>query len=115
MNERELVPGKTGVIVVANLPYNIATMLLIKWLTTAPWPPWFESLTLMFQREVAERIVAAPRSKSYGRLVDRQPVAHGAENPLRHQPERLHAGAKGRLDGRPLRAAEAAARRSRRQ
>lgn len=55
-------------IVVANLPYNIATLLLIKWLTTEAWPPWFESLTLMFQREVAERIVARPRTKSYGRL-----------------------------------------------
>jgi 16S rRNA (adenine1518-N6/adenine1519-N6)-dimethyltransferase len=54
--------------IVANLPYNIATPLLIGWLTTEPWPPWFDSLTLMFQREVAERIVAAPGSKTYGRL-----------------------------------------------
>ena len=54
--------------VVANLPYNIATPLLIGWLTTEPWPPWFDQLTLMFQREVAERIVAAPGGKSYGRL-----------------------------------------------
>jgi len=54
--------------VVANLPYNIATALLISWLTTEPWPPWFDRLVLMFQREVAERIVAAPGSKSYGRL-----------------------------------------------
>lgn len=54
--------------VVANLPYNIATPLLIGWLKTEPWPPWYRSLTLMFQREVAERIVAAPGSKSYGRL-----------------------------------------------
>lgn len=54
--------------VVANLPYNIATALLIGWLTTEPWPPWYNSLLLMFQREVAERIVATPGSKSYGRL-----------------------------------------------
>lgn len=54
--------------VVANLPYNIATPLLIGWLTTEPWPPWFESLTLMFQKEVGERIVAQPGSNAYGRL-----------------------------------------------
>ncbi|QJP13303.1 16S rRNA (adenine(1518)-N(6)/adenine(1519)-N(6))-dimethyltransferase RsmA [Starkeya sp. ORNL1] len=54
--------------VVANLPYNIATPLLIGWLSTEPWPPWYDSLTLMFQREVAERIVAAPGSEHYGRL-----------------------------------------------
>jgi 16S rRNA (adenine1518-N6/adenine1519-N6)-dimethyltransferase len=54
--------------VVANLPYNVATALLVKWLSEEPWPPWFDRLTLMFQREVAERIVAAPGSKTYGRL-----------------------------------------------
>jgi 16S rRNA (adenine1518-N6/adenine1519-N6)-dimethyltransferase len=54
--------------VVANLPYNIATPLLIGWLSHEPWPPWYDSLTLMFQREVAERIVAAPGSEHYGRL-----------------------------------------------
>jgi 16S rRNA (adenine1518-N6/adenine1519-N6)-dimethyltransferase len=54
--------------VVANLPYNIATALLIRWLTTEPWPPWYDQLVLMFQREVAERIVAPAGSKSYGRL-----------------------------------------------
>jgi 16S rRNA (adenine1518-N6/adenine1519-N6)-dimethyltransferase len=54
--------------VVANLPYNIATALLVSWLTLEPWPPWYDSLVLMFQREVAERIVAAPGSKTYGRL-----------------------------------------------
>jgi len=54
--------------IVANLPYNIATPLLIGWLTTAPWPPFYASLTLMFQREVAERIVAKPGDKAYGRL-----------------------------------------------
>ena len=54
--------------VVANLPYNIATALLVRWLTAEPWPPWYDSLVLMFQREVAERIVAPPGSKTYGRL-----------------------------------------------
>ncbi|WP_149142228.1 16S rRNA (adenine(1518)-N(6)/adenine(1519)-N(6))-dimethyltransferase RsmA [Gemmobacter caeruleus] len=54
--------------VVANLPYNVGTELLIRWLTPATWPPFWESLTLMFQKEVAERIVAKPRGDHYGRL-----------------------------------------------
>jgi 16S rRNA (adenine1518-N6/adenine1519-N6)-dimethyltransferase len=54
--------------VVANLPYNIGTELLVRWLTPPAWPPFWESLTLMFQKEVAERIVARPGSKAYGRL-----------------------------------------------
>ncbi len=54
--------------IVANLPYNIATPLLIGWLSAEPWPPWFDMMVLMFQREVAERIVAPPGSKTYGRL-----------------------------------------------
>lgn len=54
--------------IVANLPYNIATPLLVGWLSLEPWPPFWSSLTLMFQREVADRIVAAPGSKAYGRL-----------------------------------------------
>jgi 16S rRNA (adenine1518-N6/adenine1519-N6)-dimethyltransferase len=54
--------------IVANLPYNVATQLLVDWLTVEPWPPWYDSMTLMFQREVAERIVAPPGSKTYGRL-----------------------------------------------
>jgi 16S rRNA (adenine1518-N6/adenine1519-N6)-dimethyltransferase len=54
--------------IVANLPYNIATALLIAWLSIEPWPPWYDAAVLMFQREVAERIVAAPGSKTYGRL-----------------------------------------------
>jgi 16S rRNA (adenine1518-N6/adenine1519-N6)-dimethyltransferase len=54
--------------VVANLPYNIATTLLIAWLSSEPWPPWYDALILMFQREVAERIVAQPGDKRYGRL-----------------------------------------------
>ena len=55
-------------IIVANLPYNVATVLLIGWLESAPWPPWYARMVLMFQREVAERIVAASDSKAYGRL-----------------------------------------------
>jgi 16S rRNA (adenine1518-N6/adenine1519-N6)-dimethyltransferase len=54
--------------VVANLPYNVGTELLIRWLTPKSWPPIWHSLTLMFQREVAERIVAKPRTAHYGRL-----------------------------------------------
>jgi len=54
--------------VAANLPYNIATALLIGWLTAEPWPPWYDVLVLMFQREVAERIVAKPGDEAYGRL-----------------------------------------------
>jgi len=54
--------------VVANLPYNVGTELLVRWLTPEAWPPVWQSLTLMFQREVAERIIAQPGSKAYGRL-----------------------------------------------
>jgi 16S rRNA (adenine1518-N6/adenine1519-N6)-dimethyltransferase len=54
--------------VAANLPYNVGTALLVKWLIAEHWPPWWQSLTLMFQREVAERIVAKPATRSYGRL-----------------------------------------------
>lgn len=54
--------------VVANLPYNVGTALLTRWLTVDPWPPWWLSLTLMFQREVADRIVARPGDPAYGRL-----------------------------------------------
>jgi 16S rRNA (adenine1518-N6/adenine1519-N6)-dimethyltransferase len=61
--------GVTGPVrVAANLPYNIGTALLVKWLTAEAWPPFWSSLTLMFQREVAERIVAAPGAPAYGRL-----------------------------------------------
>jgi 16S rRNA (adenine1518-N6/adenine1519-N6)-dimethyltransferase len=61
-------PTSAPVRIVANLPYNIATALLIDWLSVEPWPPWFDAAILMFQREVAERIVAPPGSKTYGRL-----------------------------------------------
>jgi 16S rRNA (adenine1518-N6/adenine1519-N6)-dimethyltransferase len=55
-------------VIAANLPYNVATLLLAGWLETEPWPPWFARMALMFQREVAERVVAQPATKAYGRL-----------------------------------------------
>ena len=57
-----------GAHIVANLPYNIGTALFTGWLDSPEWPPWWASLTLMFQKEVAQRIVAAPGSDAYGRL-----------------------------------------------
>jgi 16S rRNA (adenine1518-N6/adenine1519-N6)-dimethyltransferase len=64
---RPLLGGVTARIV-ANLPYNIATALLIDWLSIEPWPPWYDMMVLMFQREVAERIVARADEEAYGRL-----------------------------------------------
>lgn len=65
----ELADIATGPVkLVANLPYNVATPLLVKWLTPAQWPPLWDSMTLMFQKEVAERITAKPGGKAYGRL-----------------------------------------------
>ena len=58
----------SGTHIAANLPYNIGTALLVRWLTVEPWAPWWASLTLMFQKEVAQRIVAAPDTGAYGRL-----------------------------------------------
>lgn len=63
-----LAPTDKPVKLIANLPYNVATPLLVNWIKTEPWPPWYQSMTLMFQREVAERIVACPSDKHYGRL-----------------------------------------------
>lgn len=60
--------GSAKAKIVANLPYNIATALLIDWLSVEPWPPWYEMMVLMFQREVAERIVAHENDPAYGRL-----------------------------------------------
>lgn len=71
VHEPDLIPeahqGKP-VRIVSNLPYNVGTPLLVRWLTVEPWPPWWASLTLMFQKEVVDRLVAAPRTKAYGRL-----------------------------------------------
>lgn len=64
-----LAPEAQGKVrIVANLPYNIGTELLVRWLTPDTWPPFYASMTLMFQREVAQRIVAEPGDKAYGRL-----------------------------------------------
>jgi 16S rRNA (adenine1518-N6/adenine1519-N6)-dimethyltransferase len=60
--------GSSRAKIVANLPYNIATALLIGWLSIEPWPPWYDMMVLMFQREVAERIVARENEEAYGRL-----------------------------------------------
>ncbi len=66
---RTLVSAIDGkAIIAANLPYGVATLLLVGWLETGPWPPWFDRMVLMFQKEVAERIVAQPGTKAYGRL-----------------------------------------------
>jgi 16S rRNA (adenine1518-N6/adenine1519-N6)-dimethyltransferase len=67
---RALVAGIDGPVrICANLPYNVGTALLVNWLESDPWPPWFERMVLMFQREVAERIVATPQQRvDYGRL-----------------------------------------------
>lgn len=54
--------------IIANLPYGVATLLLVGWLESDPWPPWYDRMVLMFQKEVAERIVATPGTKVYGRL-----------------------------------------------
>jgi 16S rRNA (adenine1518-N6/adenine1519-N6)-dimethyltransferase len=60
--------GATKAKIVANLPYNLATSLLIGWLSIEPWPPWYDMMVLMFQREVAMRIVARENEEAYGRL-----------------------------------------------
>jgi 16S rRNA (adenine1518-N6/adenine1519-N6)-dimethyltransferase len=66
---RKLMAGIKGrPVIVANLPYNVATLLLVGWLESEPWPPWYSHMVLMFQKEVAERVVAAPSTKAYGRL-----------------------------------------------
>lgn len=62
------ITGGGPVKIVANLPYNVGTQLLLNWITTPDWPPFWTSLTLMFQKEVGARIVAEPGSKAYGRL-----------------------------------------------
>jgi 16S rRNA (adenine1518-N6/adenine1519-N6)-dimethyltransferase len=62
--EREIGPAH----IVSNLPYNVGTALLVRWLGGETWPPWWRSMTLMFQREVADRIVARPGTPAYGRL-----------------------------------------------
>ena len=91
--------------IVANLPYNIATALLLRWLDRIGE---YQSLVLMFQREVAERLVAAPRSPAYGRLSVLGAVALRAEDPLRPAAARLCTGAQGNLQRRSADAARGA-------
>jgi 16S rRNA (adenine1518-N6/adenine1519-N6)-dimethyltransferase len=68
-NWTELLASHAGpVSIAANLPYGVASLLLVGWLETEPWPPWYDRMVLMFQREVAERIVAEPGTKAFGRL-----------------------------------------------
>jgi len=64
----ERVEAGDGAHIASNLPYNVGTALFVRWLSLDAWPPWWRSLTLMFQKEVAERIVARPGSAAYGRL-----------------------------------------------
>ena len=97
-------------LIVANLPYNIATPLLVGWLKTEPWPPWYRSMTLMFQREVAERIVAAAGIEDLWASQRARRLADRGADPLRHVAARLHAAAEGHLLGRASPAARRAAR-----
>ena len=85
--------------IVANLPYNIGTELLVRWLTVADWPPFYASMTLMFQREVAERIVAGPGSDAYGRLGVLAGWRTEAQDRLRRAAAGLHAAAQGDVFG----------------
>ena len=80
--------------IVANLPYSVGTPLLIGWLRSDPWPPWFDRLVLMFQREVADRIVAKRRTKDYGRLAVLC-VAHAPAHPLHHSGRGVHPAPQG--------------------
>ena len=95
--------------IVANLPYNIATALLLRWLSIEPWPPFYDSLVLMFQREVAQRIVAKAGDDSYGRLSVITGWRTEARDSFRREPVRLRAAAEGDLLGRPPRSARRAA------
>ena len=96
-----------GAHVVANLPYNVGTALLLKWLG-GDWPPWWRSLTLMFQKEVAERIVAAPGSDAYGRLSVAAQWRARPRIAMTLKPLGLRAAAEGRFRGRPHRSRRAA-------
>ena len=96
--------------IVANLPYNIATALLVDWLTAEPWPPWYDAMVLMFQREVAERIVATPGGKAYGRLAVLAGWRTRGEDPVRRRAVGLRAAAQGDVLGGAADAAAGAAR-----
>ena len=68
VNEKKYILNGEKAVVFGNLPYNISTQILIKWIRSVDWPPWYEKLILMFQKEVGERIVANKNEKNYGRL-----------------------------------------------
>jgi len=68
VNEKKYILNEEKAVVFGNLPYNISTQILIKWIRSADWPPWYEKLILMFQKEVGERIIANKNEKNYGRL-----------------------------------------------
>ena len=89
--------GGASAKIVANLPYNIATALLIDWLSIEPWPPWYDMMVLMFQREVAERIVARDNDEAYGRLGVLTNWRAETKNPVRHFTRRLRAATQGHL------------------
>ncbi len=82
--------------IVANLPYNIATALLVGWLTVEPWPPWYDRLVLMFQREVAERSSPRP-ARSLRPAVRARRLAQRGAHPVRRRAIRLRAAAEGDL------------------
>ena len=96
-----------GAHVVANLPYNVGTALLLKWLGD-DWPPWWRSLTLMFQKEVAERLVAGAWKRCLWPAVDRGPMAVAAPDRDDGQPLRLRPAAQGYLGSGAYRARRAA-------
>ena len=83
--------------VVANLPYNVATALLVRWLSIEPWPPWYDNLVLMFQREVAERIVARSGRKQLRPLVGVGQLALCHQTSVRHPTVGVCAAAQGYL------------------
>ena len=91
--------GDRRAIVVANLPYNIATALLIGWLTVEPWPPWYDALVLMFQREVAERIAAKPGRQELWPAVGIGELALRNQDPVRRGAVGLRAAAQGHVVG----------------
>ncbi len=91
--------------IVANLPYSVGTPLLIGWLKTEPWPPWFDRLVLMFQREVADRIVARAPHEGLWAAGGALSVAHAPAPALHAAGGGLHAEAEGRLCSRGARAA----------
>ena len=93
--------------IVANLPYNIATPLLIGWLSTEPWPPWFDMMVLMFQREVAERIVAQADDDAYGRLGVLANWRCGNKDTIRHLARCVYAATERHFLGRAPAAARA--------